>query len=79
MSMRLDRRNFVKLILTALSGFDLSPLIMGCTQNRAVPEARKPGAKKLESHRAIPTPGVGRYRAGTMISVTAFQATMLSG
>jgi hypothetical protein len=52
----INRRDFVKLSLATLSGFGLSPLIKGCTQNRAVVGARKTGAKELESHPAIPTP-----------------------
>ena len=56
MNIHLNRRDFVKLSLTTLSGFSLIPLIKGCTQNRAVPEVRKTRAKKLESHPAIPTP-----------------------
>ncbi|MDH3799945.1 MAG: hypothetical protein OET21_09680 [Desulfobacterales bacterium] len=56
MNIHLNRRDFVKLSLATLSGFSLSPLIKGCTQNPAVLEARKTRAKKLESHPAIPTP-----------------------
>ena len=56
MNIQLNRRDFVKLSLATLSGFSLSPLIKGCTQNSAVPAARKTRAKKLESHPAIPTP-----------------------
>jgi len=52
----INRRDFVKLSLATLSGFGLSPLIKGCTQNRAIVGARKTGAKELESHPAIPTP-----------------------
>jgi flavodoxin len=61
MTTRLDRRNFVKLSLATICGFSLSPLIKGCAQNRAVPEAPKTTAKKLESHPAIPTPKRGCY------------------
>jgi hypothetical protein len=56
MNIHLNRRDFVKLSLTTLSGFSLSPLIKGCTPNQTVPEVRKTRAKKLESHPAIPTP-----------------------
>ena len=56
MTIHLNRRNFVKLSLATLSGFSLIPIIKGCTQNRRVPEVPKTSGKKLESHRAIPTP-----------------------
>jgi hypothetical protein len=56
MNIYLNRRDFVKLSLATFSGFSLSPIINGCTQNRAVPEVRKTRAKKLESHPAIHTP-----------------------
>ena len=56
MNIHLNRRDFVKLSLATLSGFSLSPLIKGCSQNRTVPAAHKTRAKKLESHPAIPTP-----------------------
>ncbi len=63
MNIHLNRRDFVKFSLATLSGFSLSPLIKGCTQNRAVPGARKTRAKKLESHPAIPSPA-GRCYLG---------------
>ena len=56
MSPHLNRRDFVKLSLATLTGFSLSPLLMGCSQNRAVAKPRSIKAKKLESHPAIPTP-----------------------
>jgi hypothetical protein len=56
MNIHLNRRDFVRLSLATLSGFSLSPLIKGCTPNRAVPEVRKTRAGKLESYPAIPTP-----------------------
>lgn len=52
----LNRREFVRLSLATLSGFSLSPLLKGCTQNQTIIKAPQPGTKELGSHAAIPTP-----------------------
>lgn len=57
----LSRRHFLKLCLTTLSGFGLSPLIKGCSRNQAVTEPRPVVTLKLESHPAIPTPEAQCY------------------
>ena len=61
MDIDLSRREFIIFSLTTLSGLSLSPLIMGCSQNKAVAQPRRSKTVKLDSHPAIPTPPDGCY------------------